>query len=324
MLKKISAFFSKVKTDLAKRRREKKAERKIETFSGKKDGILAWSDYRHPGAWIAYAVGIGILIIFAFLALAPIFWLFVSSFKGTEELNDVPYHFWPQSFSLTKIIKVWQSQNLGIYFLNSVIVVVGSVVAAVFFNGLLAYAVSVLKPRGYKVIYALVMLSFMIPAVANLVPLFKEIADFGLINNYLPLCLGAGANAFYFMLFKTYFDSLPKDLFEAARVDGAGDLRIFFSIVTPLSRPIIGVVSIFTMTAAWSDLLLPYLVLQDGGMQTIMVKIYSIQSTMSTSGDFPPDYLLMLLCLSIIPQIVFFALFQKQITATSTTSGIKE
>jgi multiple sugar transport system permease protein len=196
--------------------------------------------------------------------------------------------------------------------------------AAVFFNGLLAYAVSVVKPRGYKVVYALVMLSFMIPTVANLVPLFKEISDFGLINSYLPLCLAAGANAFYFLLFKTYFDSLPQDLFEAARVDGAGDLRIFFSIIVPLSRPIIGVVSIFAMTAAWSDFLLPYLVLQDDGMQTIMVKIYSIQSTIATSTEFGPDRLLMLLCLSIIPQIIFFAFFQKQITATSTTSGIKE
>jgi multiple sugar transport system permease protein len=324
MLEKTQNYFSKIKKDFAKRRIEKKVERKEETFVGKKNGILAWSDYRHPAAWVAYGIGISILIIFVFLALAPIFWLFVSAFKSTSELYEIPYDFWPQNFSLMKIVEVWQYLNFGKYFLNSVIVAVGSVAAAIFFNGLLAYAVSVVKPRGYKIVYALVMLSFMIPAVANLVPLFKEIADFGLIDSYLPLCLAAGANTFYFLLFKTYFDSLPQDLFEAARVDGAGDLRIFFSIIVPLSRPIIGVVSIFAMTAAWSDFLLPYLVLQDDAMKTIMVKIYSIQSTIATSTEFGPDRLLMLLCLSIIPQIIFFAIFQKQITATSTTSGIKE
>jgi multiple sugar transport system permease protein len=305
-------------------RRERKAGKEKISFGTKRDGILVWSDYRHPYAWVSYAFIIAILTILALIAAAPIVWLFVSSFKDTAELYSTPYHFWPNDFSFEKISEVWNYIDLGKYFLNSGIVVIGSAAAAVFFNGLLAYGVAILKPRGYKIVYALVMLSYMIPAIANLVPLFQEIAALNLIDSFLPLCLAAGANAFYFVLFKTYFESLPTELFEAARIDGAGDFRIFISIVAPLSRPIVGVVAIFAMTSAWSDFLLPYLVLQSDSVQTLMVKIYSLQSTMATSPNFGPDKLLMLLCLSIVPEIIFFAIFQKQITATSTMSGIKE
>lgn len=125
-------------------------------------------------------------------------------------------------------------------------------------------------------------------------------------------------------MFKNYFESLPKALFDAAEVDGCSKIGTFFRIVVPLSRPIIGVVAIFTMTAAWSDFLLPYLILMDDSMMTVMVKIYHLQTTMGTVPGFGPDKLLMVLSISIIPQIILFAFFQKQITRSVTTSGIKE
>lgn len=106
-------------------------------------------------------------------------------------------------------------------------------------------------------------------------------------------------------------------------MDGANNLQIFGSILIPLAKPIIGVVAIFTLTAAWSDFLLPYLVLQDGVMHTVMVKIFSIQSSIATNPEFGPDKLLILLMISIIPQVIIFSLFQKQITSTTISSGIK-
>ena len=107
-------------------------------------------------------------------------------------------------------------------------------------------------------------------------------------------------------------------------MDKCGKFKAFFTIVVPMSRPIIGVVAIFTMTAAWSDFLLPYLVLTDPDMATIMVKIYDLQSTMGTVQGFGPDRMLMILTISILPQIVIFAIFQRQITGSSAAGAVKE
>ena len=129
-----------------------------------------------------------------------------------------------------------------------------------------------------------------------------------------------GANAYYYLLFKDYFEKIPQALIEAAKVDGLSDLGIFLKIVLPLSKSIIGVVAIFTMTAAYSDFLLPYLILQDENMQTVMVAVYNLSGTTTLDAS----EMLMLLVISIIPQIIIFIIFQKQIMNTSASSGMKE
>ncbi len=314
--------------DIIHRRQLQKEEEKLnrvhQNLHHKTEGILTWQDYKHPWAYIVYTGIVIFLTLVLFAAIVPAIWLFISSFKTTAELYQVPYVLWPSDFNLQKLVEVWQYLDFTKYFVNSLVVVLGAVICSVVFNGILAYVISIIKPKGHKIVFGAVMLSYMIPAVTSIVPLFKNIAALNLIDSYIPLWFIFGANAFYFMMFKNYFDSIPKALLEAARLDGASDLQIFFMIVAPLSKPIMGVVAIFTTTAAWSDFLLPYLVLQDESMQTVMVKIFSIQSTIATNPDFGPDKLLMLLSISIIPQIILFIVFQKQITGTSVTSGMKE
>ena len=125
------------------------------------------------------------------------------------------------------------------------------------------------------------------------------------------------------MLFKNYFEKFPKSVIEASRIDGLNDFKIFFKVVLPLSRPIIGVVAIFAMTAAYSDFLLPYMVIGQGSDQstwTLMVAIYNL----SSDTNIKANQLLQLLVLSIIPQVVIFVIFQKQITNQSVNSGMKE
>lgn len=322
-MKNLQLWFHNVKTKWIRLHEERKVERRLNQLKFKKTGLLTWSDFRHPWAWILYTFMAIFLTLFVVIAIAPVIWLFISSFKSTAELYAVPYRFWPENFNLVKIAEVWRFLDFNIYFSNSIVVVIGAVICAVLFNGLLAYVISIVKPSGYKVVYALVMLSYMIPAVTSIVPLFKQIAALDLIDSFLPLWLVFGANAFYFIMFKNYFDALPKELFEAAKMDGANNLQIFFSVLIPLARPIIGVVAIFTLTAAWSDFILPYLVLQDGSMHTVMVKIFSIQASIATNPEFGPDKLLVLLMISIIPQVIIFSLFQKQITSTTISSGIK-
>ena len=167
----------------------------------------------------------------------------------------------------------------------------------------------------------------MIPATLNILPLAKEIADFGFLSNpdsyltFLPLWLSFGANAYYYMLFKDYFSRLPKSLMEAGSMDGADQLQIFRRVVLPLSKPMIGIVAIFSMTASYSDFLLPYLVLQSNKLKTLMVGIYNIGS----AGDIlKPEDFLMLLVFSIIPQLIIFLIFQRQIMGAGANKGSKE
>ncbi len=296
----------------------------LKKLTAKNSGILTAADYKKTGFRVLYGVIIFVLLVAVMTALIPVLWLFLSSFKDASELTSTPYHFFPESFDIKKIAEVWNMLDFWKYFLNTVIVVIGAVICSVLFNGLLAYAFAIVKPKGWKIFYALVMASYMIPAITSIVPLYNQIVNLGMINSYAPLWLMFGANAYYLMMFKNYFESLPKALFEAAEMDRCGKFKAFFKVVIPMSRPIIGVVAIFTMTAAWSDFLLPYLILQDENMMTVMVKIYNLQSTMGSVQGFGPDKLLMILTISILPQIIIFALFQKQITGSSAAGAVKE
>lgn len=290
----------------------------------KTDGVLVFSDYKKLHNRLVYCLFVAILCIAALISVFPPLWLFLSSFKSGVELYAVPFRLFPEKMDLQKVVDVWETLSFGRYYLNSLWVVTGAVFSAVLFNGLLAYGVAVLRPAGHKVVTALIMASLMIPPILNMGPLFHNIVRLNLIDSYLPLWLVFGANPFYFLIFKSYFDRLPKSLFEAAQLDGCTNVQLFTRITIPLSLPITMVVAIFTMNAAWSDFLLPFLVLRSDGKQTVMVKIYSLQSALGMLQGFGPDKLLMVLALSIIPPIALFLLFQKEITSSVMTTGLKE
>lgn len=293
-------------------------------LSQKTEGILNFTDYKKARGKITYIVLIAFLVLCLSISVFPPIWLFISSFKEASELYSVPYKFLPNKFDFTKIYTVWKYLNFTRYLSNSLIVIVGACICSVLFNGLLAYSVSIIKPIGYKVVYALITLSLMIPAITSMGVLFTNIVNLGLVNSYVPLWLMFGANALYFLMMKNYFDALPKALIEAAKIDGCNMLQIFWHIILRLSLPIVAVVIIFTVNAAWSDFLLPYLVLRKDELRTVMVKIFDLQSSMGTSGNFGPDELLMVLSFSIIPPVLLFAFFQRYIMGATATAGIKE
>ena len=289
-------------------------------LKNKTEGLLNFSDYKKFKHRFKYYIMIFFLVIFVLTALIPVLWLFITSFKTVEEINSTSYHLFPKEFRIGKMFEVWSKLDFGKYYLNTLIVVIGAVICAVVFNALLAYAIVILKPIGHKFINGLILLGYMIPAAIAIYPLVQQISNLHMINSYVPLCLTFGANAYYYLLFKDYFSKLPASLIEAARVDGVSDIGIFFKVVLPLSKSIMGVVAIFAMTAAYSDFLLPYTILQKTEMQTVMVAVYNL----STTPTLDASELLMLLVISIIPQIILFMIFQKPIMNASVNSGMKE
>ena len=289
----------------------------------KTKGLLTFSDYKKKRNVATYIGFIVILIMFVILALAPIVWLLVSSFKTVSEINSVDYHFFPNSLDFSQFIELWEIAGLTDVFINTFVVVIGAVICAVIFNSILAYVIAIIKPIGYKVLDKMILLAYMIPSALAIYPLMLAISNTFPHGSYLPLFLVFGSNAYYYMLFKNYFEKFPKSVIEASRIDGLNNLKIFFKVVLPLSRSIIGVVAIFAMTAAYSDFLLPYMVIGQGSDQrtwTLMVAIYNL----SSDTNIKANQLLQLLVLSIIPQIIIFVIFQKQITNQSVNSGMKE
>jgi|GEM_PF-48858 len=309
-------------------------------FKPKKDGILAYSDYKKTSRRIGYYLMYTILIIGMLAVLLPFVWLFFTSFKESNELLQLPseYHFFPSQFDFGKYGTVIRNTQIMKNVYNSLFISIGAAICAVLFNGLLAYVVSVLKPKGSKIIFYLILGSMLIPPAVALVPLYKNISSiYGWIASLtgmslrqvqstfvtlIPFWFIAGASPFNFLLFKTHFDRLPKDLFEVASLEGASHAQTFFKIVVPLSTPVIMVVAIFSVTGAWNDFLLPYIMINNQDYWTVMIKLFRVHTEMY-AYNITLDQFLSLLLFTMIPPVIIFFIFQKRITSNVTTTGIK-
>lgn len=287
-------------------------------YKEKDEGAIRFYDVKSPKVKVLSIIILGICILMIIIALFPPIWIFLASFKDIKEFRSAATIL-PSSFDFKKYADTWEKLKFTKYYINSGIIVVGSVICSVLFNGLLAYVLAILKPKGHKIIFGLIMWSLLIPATTSIVALFVNINKIGLNGSYIPLWLAAGANAFYVVLFKNSFEGLPKELIEAARLDGCSDLRIFSKIILPLSKPIVMVIVIFTITAVWSDFLLPYLVLNGTEKETVMVRLFVYHNSNANDVD-----MLRAAAFAIIPPIILFTIFQKQITDGATAGAIKE
>lgn len=281
-------------------------------------GVIRDYDMHSTAVRVGYAFIYILCAIMVVFAVFPIIWIVLAGFKDLREFVSST-SILPESFDFALFLKTWNQLGIAKNYLNSLISVAGSVVCALVFNGLLGYGLAILKPKGYGVVKKLVMFSLLMPTTISIVPLFMNIQRLGLGNKFLPLWLSYGANAMYIVLFIQFFESLPSTMIEASRIDGCTPLQTFFHIVLPLSKPICAVVTIFAINAAWSDFLLPYLVLRSGDMQTVMVRLF----VFSTEQTVNSDALMRSVVFSMIPPIILFALFQKQLTENAVSSGIK-
>jgi len=284
----------------------------------KDDGVIRFYDLKNKKTQVALTVIYILCALITLVALFPVFWLVCSSLKDLTEYMSTTQII-PKAPDFSGWARTWKAFNFTKYYINSGISVVGGVVCAVFFNGLLAYVLAILKPRGSKIVMLLVMWCLLIPPTTSFVALFVNIKKVGLTNSFVPLWLSMGANAYWTVLFKNYFEGIPKEFVEAARIDGCSALRVFTSIILPLSKPIIVIIAIFAITASWSDFLMPFLLLNGSGKETVMVELYSFNTSIKTNQI---DIIRAVL-FSIIPPTLLFAVFQKQIMGGVMSGGVK-
>ena len=206
------------------------------------------------------------------------------------------------------------------YFLNTIVIAAGAWFVQIVVATTAGYALSVLRPRYGPILTALVLMTLFVPAVVLLVPLYLTILDppfyhQSLINSFWAVWLPAGASAFNVILVKRFFDNLPREVFEAARTDGAGPFRLFWSIVLPMSKPILGVVSVFAIIATWKDYLWPLLVLPDPAFQPLSVRLPTLQRATEL------DVFMAALAISTLIPILIFVLLQRLFLSGAGVGG---
>ena len=294
----------------------------MKRVSDKTNGLLDGIDLQRARYKIIYGVMMGLLILMGLICLLPIIWITVSAFKTPAEFYNVPPSFLPSEFSFAKIKEIWNKVNFFDYFGNTLIMIAGALIFDIAFNGIAGYVISRVRPMGSALLETLIFGTMLLPSV-SMVPLYMTFVDMPIIHtnlsgSFLPLWLQAGCNAFTIMLFRNFFNGIPMSYVEAARIDGCGDIGVFFRIILPLSKPIIIVETIFCVINWWKNFMWPYLILGNSKNEVISVMLYK----MSTAGITETENL-MLIMLSIIPPIIFYAIFQKHIIGGLNMSGVK-
>ncbi|WP_254409023.1 carbohydrate ABC transporter permease [Streptomyces sp. AC495_CC817] len=284
--------------------------------------VISDSERRRPG--IRLGMSVTHVFLFAGLVIAglgPILWLAKSAVTPTQDTLTQPFALWPNGIDWANLAAAWNDIHIDRYFLNTVVIAAGAWFVQLLIATTAGYALSVLRPRYAGVLNALVLATLFIPGIVLLVPLYLTIVHppmlpgANLLNNYLAVWLPMGANAFNILLVKRFFDSLPREVFEAARTDGAGPFRLFWSIVLPMSKPILGVVSVFAIIAAWKDYLWPMLVLPDPAVQPLSVRLPAVQSQTEL------DVFLAALAIATLIPIAMFLVFQSVFLRSAGLGG---
>ncbi|GAA5092411.1 carbohydrate ABC transporter permease [Microbacterium yannicii] len=266
---------------------------------------------------ILAVVLIACLIVVSF---GPLLWLFKAALSTSQDILKYPFEWWPSGIQWQNLPDAWSQIRIGQYLLNTVWMAAGC-----WFFGLLValtggYGISILKPRYAKVVNAGVLATLFIPGVVSLISLYVTILDVpligvNLVNTYWAVWLPTAASAFNVLLVARFFDRLPRDVFEAAKIDGAGVFRVFWSIVLPMSRPVIGVVSLLTIVGSWKEFLWPLLVLPSPDLQPLSVGLYRVSDTAPTS------LLMAGMFISVIIPIALFLMFQRQFLRSAGQAG---
>jgi multiple sugar transport system permease protein len=274
-------------------------------------GIVSAADWRRPRIrWAMRVIQGATLVFLLIVGLGPLLWMVKASITPTQDTLRMPMALWPNGFDLGQFATAWSRTHIDRYLLNTVWIAVGSWIVQIVVATTAGYALSVLKPRFHRVLTGLVLATLFVPAIVLLVPLYLTVVDvpvvhFRMIDTFWAVWLPAGASAFNVVVIKRFFDNLPREIFDAARVDGAGPFQLFWRIVLPMSRPILGVVSVFAVIATWKDYLWPLLVLRNPNLQPLSVRLPTLQPTTDLG-----IFIAALTISSIIP-IALFLLFQR-------------
>ncbi|WP_328473858.1 carbohydrate ABC transporter permease [Actinoplanes sp. NBC_00393] len=261
-----------------------------------------------------------ILIAGLLVVVGPFLWMLLSSFKPEAEIRSVPPTWWPQHWTLGNYGQLFDRLDFPRYFANSAIVALLVTAGNLLFCSLLGYALAKLDFPGRKALFLIVLGMLMVPGMVLFVPQFVLVSNLGLANSYAGLVLPFLAGPFGVFLMRQFLLQIPDDLIEAARVDGAGEWRVFWRIVLPLCKPALATLGILTFLASWNNFLWPLVVATTDDMYTLPVALalYSIGQNRIFYG-----LLLAGAVVVVLPVLIVFLVLQRHFMRGIATTGLK-
>lgn len=299
-------------------------------FKDKTTGVLSYYELKTWRGKLIYWLFFAVLVVLAFFSVVPAVWTILSGFKDSQEIY-AEFSWLPKDMTLSKmterITESWKLLQFNKYFVNTIVLSLGDLFVSILVCGFGGFALSKLKPKGTKLIFALVVWTMMMPSQVRIVPNYISWLHFpfavdtkfsvSLLDTYWPMWLSAGADTFAVLLFKNAFDGLSNSYLEAARIDGCSDWGIFFKIMLPLVVPVIIYQSINVLSGAWSDFFTPLLVLDT--KLVVPLVVYGLNGNQSVQMN---TYFMALVFAS-IPPFLIFAFFHKQIMGGVNIGGVK-
>jgi multiple sugar transport system permease protein len=285
--------------------------------------LISSMQLARPKGKLAYRVTLAVFIVgFAVVFLFPLYWMVTNGIKSTSEVIQSPPTFLPHSLNWSNFTTAWSDLDLGHLMTDTLYYAIGALAFQLVFDVSAAYALSKLRPVLGNIVLFAMLTTLMIPATVLAVPAFLVALDLpilhiNLTNSAWAIWLPSVANGFSIFLLKRFFDAVPEELIQAAAIDGAGPLRTMWSVVLPIARPVLGVISIFAVVNVWKDFLWPLLVL-DQAHATVNTGLIQLQS------GTPPEITYAALVIASLPTIIFFLIFQRNILAGLGAGAIKD
>ncbi|MET3574250.1 carbohydrate ABC transporter permease [Bhargavaea ullalensis] len=251
--------------------------------------------------WILLAAG-------SLLVLSPLWWMVITSVKTMQEVMTYPPTFWPESWNWSNYAKTWEAAPFDLYTINTLTITILVVIGNVFVNSFIAYGFAKVPFKGRNALFAIVLSTMMIPGFVTLIPQYVLFAKLQWLNTYYPLVVPAFfGSAFNIFLLRQFYMTIPDELIEAAKMEGASHFWIWWKIGLPLTKPALATVAIFSFNGAWNDFLGPLLYVNDESLYTLQLGLQVFKGQMSTQWN----YLMAGSLLVLLPVIVLFFFFQK-------------
>jgi multiple sugar transport system permease protein len=259
------------------------------------------------------------LILGAIATIIPLAWMMSASLMPQGEATSFPPRLIPSRVTFDHYQHLFTSLNLGRAFLNSLIVAIVGTLLSLLFNSMAGYAYAKLRFRGRDRLFTMMVAALGIPAQVAMLPLFLLLKSMGLINTWVGVLIPYMAGIYGVFLVRQFMVSIPDDLLAAARIDGASEWRIYWSIILPVARPVLATLAIFSFMSAWNDFMWPLIILTDDEKYTMPVAVANL------SGEHFPDLELMMASavLTVIPVLALFFVLQKQYIAGMMAGSVK-
>ncbi|HJQ40725.1 MAG TPA: carbohydrate ABC transporter permease [Thermoanaerobaculia bacterium] len=259
------------------------------------------------------------LIAGSLLTLFPLLWMLAASFMSNGEATTYPPHVVPHAPTLEQYRQLFVRLNIGRAFFSSTVIAVVTTLFSLLFNSMAGYAFARLRFRGRDRLFTLLLAALVIPAQVGMLPLFLLMKSLGLVNTYWGVIIPSLASVFGIFLIRQFMLSIPQELLEAARIDGAGEWRIYWSVVMPLARPILATLAIFTFMTTWNDFMWPLIVLSDESRYTLPVSLANLV------GEHAQDVELMMAgsVLTVLPVLALFLFLQRYYIAGLMQGSVK-